>query len=330
MGDISTKIKITEGFGQIEHLKLNIAELAVNTDYSKLAYCSKVEVMTREDGSPFFRFRLHDKGGHTITGRLFNVENVESKGITANNLSNTVVKIMFTLSKFSGTDSLTIKTIDPVAESTLSREEFIGELEGVDDAMRVIRNVESSVVSSYEIVGQLFTKYSEKLMSKIERVPIPELWAGRRGGAVLFSSRLLSMCDAAFPASERNRVRAIVLLSEVFMYWKYQCNYEENVLSLGDNINKILAQTDTYLDAVIKAASDKNRVEESNICKETKHLIKCYFGYDTPRTYITRAIWCIRNSLTESIVLCDYDTSMLNGTKRTVQIGDNKFEMVKL
>ena len=321
-----TKISINEDMGQLTGLLLNIAELEKNTEYTKIGYCTKVDVGTTQDGKPFFRFNILDKGGHAIQGRIFNVEDVESKGLTANNLKNKVVKIRFSLSTFNSIESLTVYSIDPIPENALSREEFIGELPNVQEDVKYITSVANSVCSKYPIIGSLITKYN--LLQGIETVTMPDMWAERKGGAVKFSAKLLRMIEGAFDGDDLTATRAIVILSELFMYWKYAANYEENVLSLGDNINGILAKSDKYLDAVMTKARDTDNVVEYNICKETKHLLKCYFGYMEPETYASISVNGMREALIMKLRMQDEHESMLSGTYRTVILTNGEMKRI--
>lgn len=321
-----TSISISEDMGQLTGILLNIAELEKNTEYTRIGYCTKVDVGNTQDGKPFFRFNILDKGGHAIQGRIFNVEYVEDKGMTANNLKNKVVKIRFELSTFGGMESLTIHAIDPIPENALSREEFIGELPGIKEDVKYITSISNNVCSDYPIIGSLIVKYN--LLQGIETATMPDMWAERKGGAVKFSAKLLNMCDGAFEDGDLAYVKAVVLLSEIFMYWKYAANYEENVLSLGDNINSILAKSDKYLDAVMGKAKETGSIEEYNICKETKHLLKCYFGYDEPQTYVTISVNAIRSSLILMLKMQDENESMLGGTYKNVMMPDGTYKRI--
>lgn len=324
----NTKISINEGTNVSDRFLLNIAELEDNVEYTKLAYCSNVEGGTTIEDKAFFKFTLFDKGGHKIIGRIFNIENIEDKGIIANNLKSSVVKIRFALNKFSGTNTLRILSIDPVPSSVCSREEFIGAFSDTKEDLTAIMNYVDRVVAKYSIVGQLFTK--NDLAKGIEHVSMPDMWAGRRGSAIKFSAMFLSMCDSSMKS---DKAIAIALLCEVFMYWKYAQDmyYEQNVLSLGDNVNKVLAKSDKYIDAVMEAAKKTNSKEEQNICTEVKHLLKCYFGYIEPETYISMSLVALRKTLINIIELCDENESMLSGTyKNIISCDGTTHRMIRL
>lgn len=321
---MSTSINITEGVGALTGLLLNIAELEKNTEYTKIGYCTKVDTGVTQEGKPFFKFNILDKAGHSIVGRMFNIEDVESKGITANNLKSSVVKIRFSLSTFGGVNSLTIYSIDPVPETALSKEEFIGELQGVAEDVKYVTGISTKVCEEYVLIGSLISKY--QLLQGINTVTMPDMMAERKGGAVKFSASLMKMVEATF--NNRTDIMAIVLLSEIFMYWKYAANYEENILSLGDNINTLLAKSDKYLDAVMKTAKEKDIINEYNICKEAKHLLKCYFGYDEPKTFIALTLCSFRDSLLLRYRLEEEDDSMLSGTYKTIQLDNGEFKQI--
>jgi len=321
-----TKISINEDMGQLTGLLLNIAELEKNTEYTRIGYCTKVDIGTTQESKPFFRFNILDKGGHAIQARLFNVEDVERKGLTANNLKNKVVKIRFSLSTFSGVNSLTLQSIDPIPENALSREEFIGEIPNIQADLKYVVDTAKEVCNKFPIIGSLITKYS--LLQGIETVTMPDMWAERRGGAVKFTAKLLKMVEGSFEGDDLTATRAIVVLSELFMYWKYAENYEENVLSLGDNINNILAKSDKYLDAVMTKAKDTDNVVEYNLCKETKHLLKCYFGYMEPETYATISVCAIRDALMLKLKMQDEHESMLTGTYKTVSLTNGEMKRI--
>ena len=324
----NTKISITEGTEKVDKFLLNIAELEFNTEYTKLAYCSNVEGGTTTDDKPFFKFTLFDKGGHKIIGRIFNIENVDSKGVIANNLKGVVVKIRFTLSSFSGTNSLRIISIDPVPSSVCHKDSFIGALENTEADMEVMQKFVDLVVDEYGVVGQLFTK--NNLTKGIEYVGMPDVLAGRRGSAVRFSSQLLTMCETSMKSK---KAIAVALLCEIFMYWKYaqDAYYEQNVLSLGDSINKILSKSDKYIDAVLEAAKKINSKEEIDICTEVKHLLKCYFGYIEPETYISMSLVMLRKTLLSVISICDEDASMFDGTYKNIVFEDGSIHrLIKL
>lgn len=324
----NTKITINEGTSTADRYLLNIAELEDNTEYTKLAYCSKVEGGTTSEDKPFFKFTLFDRGGHKIIGRIFNIENIEQKGVTANNLKSTVVRINFTLNKFSGTNTLRIVSIDQVPSSVCSKEEFIGAFSDTKDDLDTMNKFVDLVVERYSIVGQLFTK--NNLTKGIEHVGMPDVWAGRRGSAIKFSSRFLTMCQTSMKSDE---AVAVALLCEIFMYWKYAQDvyYEQNILSLGDSVNKVLAKSDKYIDAVMEAAKKSNSKEEQNICTEVKHLLKCYFGYIEPETYISISLCKLRKTLLDIIELCDENDSMLDGTYKTIVSSDgSQHNMIRL
>lgn len=320
----NTKISFSEGTDALTGVLLNIAELEKNTEYTRLAYCGKVASGTTDAGKPFFKFNLFDKGGHAITGRIFNVENVESKGVAVNNLANTVVKIRFSLSTFGGVNSLTILSIDPVAERVMSREEFIGELPNMEKYSEYLRGKADIVCQSFPYIGALITKYN--LLSGVETVTMPDMWAERKGGAIKFTYHMIKSVEAAFEDDCLNEALAVTILSELFMYWKYAANYEEDVLSLGDNINTILAKTDKYLDAVLTKANEKEDRTEYNICRETKHLLKCYFEYMEPTTYLTHSLCSIRNGLLHKFRMQEENESMLVGTYKTIQMQSGEFK----
>ena len=321
-----TKISISEDFGQLTGLLLNIAELDKNTEYTRIGYCTKVDIGTTQESKPFFKFNILDKGGHAIQARLFNVEDVERKGIVANNLKNQVVKIRFSLTNFSGVNSLTLYSIDPIPESALSREEFIGELPNIIDDVQFVKDIANGVCAKYPIIGSLITKYN--LLSGIETVTMPDMWAERRGGAVKFTAKLLRVIDGCFEGNDLTSVRAIVILSELFMYWKYAANYEENVLSLGDNVNAILSKSDKYLDAVMSKAESTDNIVEFNICKETKHLLKCYFGYVEPETYASISVTALRSALITKLCMQDEHESMLPNTYKTIAMPNGEYKRI--
>lgn len=329
---MGTKITINENIGSLTGMLLNIAELEKNTEYTKIAYCSSVDVGDTTDGKKFFKFMFFDRGGHQIVGRIFNIESVAEKGITANNLKSSVVKIRFSLSTFGGTNSLTVHQIDPIPEKALSREEFIGEIPDIDSDVEFVNSVAREVCSNYGTIGKLITKYH--LLSGIHTVTMPNLWAERKGGAVKFSAMFIKMVRNAFSVDGEEKIKeidAVLLLSEIFMYWKYAANYEENILSLGDNINEILAKTDKYLNAVMDMAKSLDSKVEYNICKETKHLLKCYFGYDTPKTYVSMSLCSFRDSLLEKLRIQEEYDSMLDGTYKNISDGNGGFvKLVRL
>ena len=325
----NTTISITDGTDALSKHLLNIAELEKNTEYSKLAYCNKVDVGNTQDGKPFFKFQLFDKGGHPITGRLFNIENVESKGAIANNIAGKVVKITFMLSVFNSIESLTLKTIDPVPEHAMSCEEFIGELKNIDEYRNNIIETLNSCTLPYQSVKKLITQYS--LLEGIETVTMPDMWAERKGGAIKFTSMLLDMARAIFNKDEVDKALTIIILADIFMYWKYASNYEETVLSLGDNINAILAKSDKYIDGIYKASERNNNVEEQNICKEVKHLLRCYFGFSKPESYMSMVICNLRETLISKIEFESVHETMISGTYKMLQNKDGSFtRMVKL
>lgn len=322
---LSTSIKISEDVGQLSGLLLNIAELERNTEYTRIAYCSKVDIGTTSDLKPFFRFMIVDNSGHTIQARLFNVEDVDSKGAVANNIKNKLVKIRFSVSTFNGTESLTLRSIDVVPENAMSKEEFIGEIPGVKEDFDYVKSEANLVCSSFPIIGSLITKYN--LLHGADTVTMPDMWAERKGGAIKFTAKLLKMADGVFDGDSKY-AKAIIILSELFMYWKYASDYEENVLSLGDNVNNILAKSDKYLDAVMSKAREVDNTSEYNLCKETKHLLKCYFGYIEPETYLTMSINSLRESLLFKIRMENEDSSMLSGTYKNVTMKDGSIKRI--
>lgn len=321
----STSINISEDIGQLSGLLLNISELERNTEYTRIAYCSKVDIGTTIDSKTFFRFNIVDNSGHTIQARLFNVEDVDNKGAVANNLKNKLVKIRFSVSSFNGSETLNIYSIDVVPENALSKEEFIGDIPGIKEDYEYVTNEANKLCSSFPIIGSLISKYS--LLHGAETVTMPDMWAERKGGAVKFTAKLLKMVEGSFD-SDVAYAKAIVILSELFMYWKYASDYEEDVLSLGDNVNNILAKSDKYLDAVMNKAKQVDNKCEYNLCKETKHLLKCYFGYIEPETYLTMSINSLRESLMFKLKLEEEDKSMLYGTYKNVYLKDGSLKRI--
>lgn len=325
----STKISINEGFDNLNMMQLNIAELEKNTEYCKLAYCSDVEVGTTKDSKKFFKFTLFDKGGHMIFGRLFNAEDLENKGLTANNIVGFVVKIRFDVSMFMDTESLRLISIDPIPKSAMSREEFIGSLSGVEEDLTTLSNTVDKIRGDFPRVVNLIEKYN--LLDKAETVSMPTLWAERKGGAVKFSAKLMKICEASYEDDELNEVLAVAILAEIFMYWKYASDYEESILSLGDDINKIISKSDRYIDAVMDSAKKSSSEAEYRVCREVKHLLKCYFGYCKPETYISRSLLTMRDNLFNNIQLRSNNDSILRGTHKTFSDANgNLYRIIRL
>lgn len=328
---MNTKITINQGTSDEDRLKLNLAELEENVEYTKLAFCTKVEIGNTYDGNPFFKFYLLDRFGRKTTGRLFNAENTDDAGKKLNAYIGHVVSIDFRLSMFGNSKSLTIEGISPVSEDLITREDFIGEIPGVDESHSHIITLINNIPETYMGIKKLFDQYN--LKEGIELISIPELYGGRKGGAVTFASALLHTVNTVFMVDDENRDEAITLtlLTEIFMSWKYKCDYEETVLSLGDNLSTTLAKAEQYIRAVEVHDEKVGNRKEKNLCEEAKHLLRCYFGFDKPQTYLTNVLVGLRTNLTEMIELKEKNDSMIEQTYQffTKENGDS-YKLIKL
>lgn len=328
---MSTTITINQGTSDEDRLKLNLAELEENVEYTKLAFCTKVEIGNTYDGHPFFKFYLLDRFGRKTSGRLFNAEDTGDAGKKLNAYIGHVVSIDFRLSMFGHNKSLTIEGISPVSEDLITREDFIGEIPNVDEAYLYIISHINNIPETYSGIKKLFDQYN--LKDGIEHISIPELYGGRKGGAVTFTNILLNTVNTVFMADKENRDQAITLalLTEIFMGWKYKCNYEETVLSLGDNLSTTLAKAEQYIRAVEVHDEKTGNKKEKNLCEEAKHLLRCYFGFDKPQTYLTNVLTSLRTSLLNMLELKEKNDSMIEQTYQVfTKENGSSYKLIKL
>lgn len=314
-----TKFKITEG-SEDDKLFLNIHELVVNSEDCKIAYVESIEPSIDKLGRPFVKLLLRDRSGHFITGRIFNIEDFETKGRVILELDKSVVKISFEVGNFEGDITIKVTAIDKIDSDLCSREDFIGELEGVSKSKRFLEDS----VNNLEPKNGLFKAIiqQQRLLEGLEYIPMP-LYGKRRGGLVVFDEILLNTLESSLNKEEFEKARPIVLITEIYMGAYYMgLTKTDSVFELGDDVSNVIRTSEGMWQVPISNV-DKWKPEFKNYyiecSKEGKNLIRCILGFDKPKTFLVNSILTTRQLLYQQQELREVVESMPHQTIKYVK-----------
>lgn len=317
------KFKVYEGT-EDDKLFLNIHELLINSEDCKVAYVESIEPSLDKFGRPFVKFLLRDRSGSIITGRMFNIEDFETKGRVLLELDKSVVKISFEVGSFEGETTLKVTNIDKIETEVCSREDFIGELEGVKEAKRFLEDTANNLETKNGLFRLIIQQ--QKLLEGLEYIPMP-LFGQRRGGLVVFDKILLKTLENSLTEEEFVVAKPLVLITEIYLGAYYMgLTKSDSVFELGDDVSNVIRTSEAMWQVPI-ANVDKWKPEFKqyyiDCSKEGKNLIRSILGFDTPRTFMVNVIYQTRKLLYEQQELREVIESMPHQTTKYVKQLDN-------
>lgn len=286
--------QIFEGDNEYNKYLLNLGELNVNTEYSKIGLVKKITTGINVNGKKYYKYTIVDRCGISVAG-FFHNPNFEMVLEDEGKL----FKIEFLFDRFNGNEIMSISSLT-LFEQVMSVGEYFGNISNYDEEIKIFDEILNSSECLKKVAATI-------IPTELKKKSKEDCYGGKLGGYAKFINdglKILNITTSELGSEEKETLTETWVLVNCFM------SRHNSAETLGVEKAKGITEVCRSVEIICTGREIKN--------KEVVHTYLSIIGVEKPKTLIAKLVCETMNYMNNCQAKITFNNSLLKGSQREV------------